>query len=114
MNVPATAALAKASGIPVIASGGVRDLTDMKAVKQAAGDGIEGVIVGKAIYTGTLQLADAIRLLRESEIMYTKRIIPCLDVKDGESLKVLTLLGLETLAILLNWHLSMIKNWRMN
>lgn len=64
VNVPATAALAKASGIPVIASGGVRDLTDMKAVKQAAGDGIEGVIVGKAIYTGTLQLADAIRLLR--------------------------------------------------
>ncbi len=64
VNVPATAALAKASGIPVIASGGVRDLTDMKAVKQAAGDGIEGVIVGKAIYTGSLQLADAIRLLR--------------------------------------------------
>lgn len=64
VNIPATAALAKASGIPVIASGGVRDLTDMKAVKQAANDGIEGVIVGKAIYTGTLQLADAIRLLR--------------------------------------------------
>jgi phosphoribosylformimino-5-aminoimidazole carboxamide ribotide isomerase len=64
VNVPATAALAKASGIPVIASGGVRDLADMEAVKQAANDGIEGVIVGKAIYTGSLQLADAIRLLR--------------------------------------------------
>lgn len=64
VNVPATAALAKASGISVIASGGVRDLSDIKAVKQAAGDGIEGVIVGKAIYTGSLQLADAIRLLR--------------------------------------------------
>ncbi len=64
VNVPATAALAKASGIPVIASGGVRDLTDMEAIKQAASDGIEGVIVGKAIYTGSLQLADAIRLLR--------------------------------------------------
>lgn len=64
VNVPATAALAKASGIPVIASGGVRDLTDMEAIRQAASDGIEGVIVGKAIYTGSLQLADAIRLLR--------------------------------------------------
>jgi phosphoribosylformimino-5-aminoimidazole carboxamide ribotide isomerase len=64
VNVSATAALAKASGIPVIASGGVRDLADMEAIKQAASDGIEGVIVGKAIYTGSLQLADAIHLLR--------------------------------------------------
>jgi phosphoribosylformimino-5-aminoimidazole carboxamide ribotide isomerase len=64
VNVTATAALAKASGIPVIASGGVRDLADIEAIKQAANDGIEGVIVGKAIYTGSLHLADAICLLR--------------------------------------------------
>ncbi|MDF2634661.1 MAG: 1-(5-phosphoribosyl)-5-(5-phosphoribosylamino)methylideneamino imidazole-4-carboxamide isomerase [Pelosinus sp.] len=64
VNVPATAVLAKAAGIPVIASGGVRDLSDIEAIKKAASDGIEGVIVGKAIYTGSLNLADALRLLR--------------------------------------------------
>jgi len=64
VNVPATVALAKAAGISVIASGGVRDLVDIEAIKKAAIDGIEGVIVGKAIYTGSLHLTDAIRLLR--------------------------------------------------
>jgi len=64
VNVPATAALAKASGIPVIASGGVRDLADIEAIKKAASDGIEGVIVGKAIYTGSLCLADALHMLQ--------------------------------------------------
>ena len=64
VNISATAAVAKASGIPVIASGGVRDLSDIEAIKKAASDGIEGVIVGKAIYTGSLNLADALHLLR--------------------------------------------------
>lgn len=64
VNIPGTAALAKSSGIPVIASGGVRDLSDIEEIKKAASDGIEGVIVGKAIYTGSLKLADALRLLR--------------------------------------------------
>lgn len=64
VNVAATAALAKASNIPVIASGGVRDLADIKAIKEAVSEGIEGVIVGKAIYTGSLCLADALQLLQ--------------------------------------------------
>ncbi|MCC5465167.1 1-(5-phosphoribosyl)-5-[(5-phosphoribosylamino)methylideneamino]imidazole-4-carboxamide isomerase [Pelosinus baikalensis] len=64
VNISATAAVAKASGIPVIASGGVRDLSDIEAIKKATSDGIEGVIVGKAIYTGSLNLADALCLLR--------------------------------------------------
>jgi phosphoribosylformimino-5-aminoimidazole carboxamide ribotide isomerase len=64
VNVSATAALAKVSGIPIIASGGVRDLADIEAIKKAAGDGIEGVIVGKAIYTGSLCLADALKMLQ--------------------------------------------------
>lgn len=64
VNVSATSALAKAANIPVIASGGVRDLSDIEAIKKAASDGIEGVIVGKAIYTGSLRLADAVQLLQ--------------------------------------------------
>jgi len=62
VNVAATASLAKAAGIPVIASGGVRDMADIEAIKAAESAGIEGVIVGKAIYMGNLQLGDALKL----------------------------------------------------
>lgn len=66
VNVAATAALAKAAGIPVIASGGVKSLEDITALKAANMDGgIEGVIVGKAIYTGAVDVAAAIRLAKE-------------------------------------------------
>lgn len=62
VNVSATAALARVSGIPVIASGGVSGIEDIQAVKAAEQDGVEGVIVGKAIYTGSLSLQAAIQL----------------------------------------------------
>jgi phosphoribosylformimino-5-aminoimidazole carboxamide ribotide isomerase len=66
VNVAATAALAKAAGIPVIASGGVKSLEDITALQSAnQAQGIEGVIVGKAIYTGAVDLAAAIRLAKE-------------------------------------------------
>lgn len=67
VNVTATASLAKAAGIPVIASGGVKSLDDITALKAANFQGgIEGVIVGKAIYTGAVDVAAAIRLAKES------------------------------------------------
>lgn len=67
VNVTATASLAKAAGIPVIASGGVKSLDDITALKAANFQGgIEGVIVGKAIYTGAVDVAIAIRLAKES------------------------------------------------
>ena len=66
VNVAATASLAKAAGIPIIASGGVKSLEDITALKAANVDGgIEGVIVGKAIYTGAVDVAAAIRLAKE-------------------------------------------------
>ena len=65
VNVPATSALAKAAGIPVIASGGVSGMADILAVKAAEKDGVEGVIVGKAIYIGSLSLPEAIKAARE-------------------------------------------------
>jgi len=64
VNVSATASLAAKAGIPVIASGGVSGLTDITALKKAAGAGIEGVIVGKAIYTGALSLTEALEAAR--------------------------------------------------
>lgn len=64
VNVAATASLAAKAGIPVIASGGVSGLADITALKKAAGAGIEGVIVGKAIYTGALSLTEALEAAR--------------------------------------------------
>ena len=62
LNVAATVALAEASGLPVIASGGVTSLADIEALAQAAcgsrGE-ILGAIVGRAIYEGTLELKAA-------------------------------------------------------
>jgi phosphoribosylformimino-5-aminoimidazole carboxamide ribotide isomerase len=65
VNVAATRALARAAGVPVIASGGVSSLADIAAVRAAAADGVEGVIVGKALYTGAVNLPDAMRAARE-------------------------------------------------
>lgn len=65
VNVEATASLAKESGIKVIASGGVSSIEDIRKVKQAEAFGVEGVIVGKAIYTGSLDLKQALQLAEE-------------------------------------------------
>ncbi|MCZ6605070.1 MAG: 1-(5-phosphoribosyl)-5-[(5-phosphoribosylamino)methylideneamino]imidazole-4-carboxamide isomerase [Alphaproteobacteria bacterium] len=62
-NVEATALLAASISTPVIASGGVSCLADLAAFKAQAGAGIEGVISGRAIYDGRLDLAAALALL---------------------------------------------------
>ncbi|GAB4521425.1 MAG: 1-(5-phosphoribosyl)-5-[(5-phosphoribosylamino) methylideneamino]imidazole-4-carboxamide isomerase [Anaerolineae bacterium] len=62
VNVEATAELARATGLKVIASGGVRSLDDIRALLAVAEAGIEGVITGQAIYSGALDLAEAIRV----------------------------------------------------
>lgn len=60
VNVAATAELARTAGIPVIASGGVSSLNDIFGVKAVCSYGVEGVIVGKALYTGSVSLKDAV------------------------------------------------------
>lgn len=62
VNTPATAALAGAIDIPVIASGGVTTLDDVRALCAAAGQGVSGAIVGRALYEGRIDLAEAQRL----------------------------------------------------
>ena len=62
-NVAASAELARAVPIPVIVSGGVSSLEDLKAVKAEASSGIAGVISGRAIYDGRIDLKDAVALL---------------------------------------------------
>ena len=65
-NVEATQALAHASSIPVIASGGVAGIEDIEALMIARSGiiegGIEGVITGRALYDGRLDLAEALRV----------------------------------------------------
>ncbi|MEJ6538896.1 MAG: 1-(5-phosphoribosyl)-5-[(5-phosphoribosylamino)methylideneamino]imidazole-4-carboxamide isomerase [Halioglobus sp.] len=65
VNVEATVAMAQASSIPVIASGGITDIQDIRALMNVAHTGICGAITGRAIYEGTLDVADAQRLCDE-------------------------------------------------
>ena len=62
VNVEATVAMANASSIPVIASGGITDIDDIRALAAVAGEGIVGAITGRAIYEGSLDLALAQRV----------------------------------------------------
>lgn len=67
VNVEATAKLARESGVNIVASGGVKSIDDIKALKLYEKDGIEGVIVGKSIYMGTLDLAEAIAIASKED-----------------------------------------------
>ena len=62
VNLEATAALAKATTLPVIASGGVASIDDIHALARDD-SGIDGVVAGRAIYDGRLDLAEALRAL---------------------------------------------------
>ena len=64
VNVTETAHLARSSGIKVIASGGVKSISDIEELKKRECDGIIGVIVGKSIYEETLSLIEAISASR--------------------------------------------------
>lgn len=59
VNVKATKALAEAVDIPVIASGGVTDMEDIKKLNSIKDSGIEGVIIGRALYERTISLVKA-------------------------------------------------------
>lgn len=59
VNVDATARLARAIRIPVIASGGLATMKDVEALCEVAADGIQGAITGRAVYQGTLDFIAA-------------------------------------------------------
>ena len=61
VNVQATVELAKTSGVKVIASGGVSTMNDIKLLQQHEKDGVEGCIIGKALYTGALDLRTVLK-----------------------------------------------------
>ena len=67
-NIEATRNLAEALDIPVIASGGISGINDVERILSLKRYGVTGMITGKALYEGTLNLADAIRIVREAGI----------------------------------------------
>ncbi len=65
INIPATVSLARAINIPVIASGGITSIDDVRALCAVADEGIMGAITGRAIYEGTLDFTEGQRLADE-------------------------------------------------
>jgi len=63
VNIEFTKSIKEASSVETIASGGLKDINDIKALIEA---GIDGTIVGKAFYEGTLNLAEAFKLVSKS------------------------------------------------
>ncbi|KAA0889551.1 1-(5-phosphoribosyl)-5-[(5-phosphoribosylamino)methylideneamino]imidazole-4-carboxamide isomerase [Pusillimonas sp. ANT_WB101] len=59
VNIEATVNLARHVSIPIIASGGVTDLEDIKALCAVEDEGIEGAILGRSLYEGTLDFTQA-------------------------------------------------------
>ena len=108
-NIEATEALARGSGLGVIASGGVATLDQVAALAQRAAAGIRGAIIGQALYAGEMIVArrascskkrllpDGFRAESDWRLkkMLAKRIIPCLDVKDGRVVKGVNFVSLR-------------------
>lgn len=63
-NIEATRALAEAISIPVIASGGLSTLDDIRRLLEIESSGVSGVITGKAIYSGAIDLREAVALTK--------------------------------------------------
>jgi phosphoribosylformimino-5-aminoimidazole carboxamide ribotide isomerase len=61
-NISETRRLAEAVTIPVVASGGVSNLSDIENILPLQSVGVVGVIVGKALYSGSIDLRESIRL----------------------------------------------------
>ncbi len=67
LNLDATIALAEVISIPVIASGGLASIDDIKALLEPRASKLEGAIAGRALYDGRLDPADALKLIREAK-----------------------------------------------
>ena len=67
-NLAETVALAKAISIPVILSGGIGSMADLAAVKVEEASGIEGIIIGRALYENTIQPYDALALMQTPSV----------------------------------------------
>jgi phosphoribosylformimino-5-aminoimidazole carboxamide ribotide isomerase len=69
LNFESTKNLARSTSIPVIASGGVSRIEDIEHLLELEATGVIGVIVGRALYTGQIDLEEAIRVSKRSQIV---------------------------------------------
>jgi len=67
VNIEATVRLARELSVPVIASGGITDMKDIEALRAVESEGIIGAITGSALYRGTLDFAQAVKLAQSDE-----------------------------------------------
>lgn len=67
-NVEGTSGLASAINVPVIASGGISSLADIEALCCHEQEGIAGAIIGRALYEGQIQLAEALAVAKNSAV----------------------------------------------
>jgi len=110
VNIEATVELARALTVPVIASGGITNLDDVRKLCAVEAEGIPGAITGRALYEGTLDFAQAQKLADElsasseratlpvrfaNAMGLATRIIPCLDVTAGRVVKGVNFVGLR-------------------
>lgn len=89
-NVEMLIEIMKCTNLQVIASGGIKDMSHIEKCLKA---NCYGAITGKAMYAKTLSLPEAIRFCQQDR--HTKRIIPCLDVKEGKVVKGINFVGLK-------------------
>jgi len=75
VNIDATVKLAQAVRIPIIASGGLSNNKDIESLCAMEEEGIMGVIAGRSIYSGDLDLATAQKYADELTLKYVKKII---------------------------------------
>ena len=71
LNLPATLELARTTSIPVIASGGLAGIEDVKALLEPACGLLEGAIAGRALYDGRLDAAAALALIKQAPVTRT-------------------------------------------
>jgi phosphoribosylformimino-5-aminoimidazole carboxamide ribotide isomerase len=69
LNWEMTKVVARETSIPVIASGGVSRLEDIEHLKEIELDGVIGVVIGRALYTGRLDLEEAIRITKYTPVL---------------------------------------------
>ncbi len=63
-NVESTRNLARALKTPVLASGGVSSLDDIRRLKDLENDGVGGAVIGRALYEGSLDFKEAVKIAR--------------------------------------------------
>ena len=68
LNLEATAALARSTSIPVIASGGLASIDDVRALLAPRASKLQGAIAGRALYDGRLDAAEALNLIRAARV----------------------------------------------